>query len=497
MKRIAVSVVLHPEGDTRQVLLVERNPKLKFFGGYHAFPGGVLDAADAGVPIENLPVHEAAGEDFPRFVAAAVREVLEETGVWMGRGARPIEPDRLVRYRNRLLADEISLAEILAETRHHIDGRDFEPLCRITTPPFVPVRYDTWFLRSRLPKGAEVNIIPGELVGGELVEPAPALDRWRKGEILIAAPNIIMLEEMSRGDGFESRILELTESYERGKLHRVYFTPGILLAPLATPTQPPATHTNTYIVGHERLYVVDPAPYDRVEQEKLWELLDEMRDEGRSLAGILLTHAHPDHVGAVVECKNRYGLPVYAHRDVGRHLPQVEFVDELEHGDSVELGPSPDGQAGWSLHAFHTPGHAPGHLAFRESRYKALIAGDLISTLSSILIDPSDGHLRTYLESLKSMEPVADGTVYPSHGPAARDGRKAIRQQIRHRQQREEQILGALTSQPRPVEDLLVKVYSDVDISMHGLARRSLLSGLIKLQEDGKVHQDDDRYRLT
>jgi glyoxylase-like metal-dependent hydrolase (beta-lactamase superfamily II) len=348
-----------------------------------------------------------------------------------------------------------------------------------------------------LPKGAEVKIIPGELVRAEIVSPKPALDRWRRGEILIAAPNIIMLEEMSLGDGFESRILELTASYERGKLHRVYFTPGILLAPLETPTQPPATHTNTYIVGHERLYVVDPAPYDAAEQEKLWELLDEMHGEGRTLAGVLLTHAHPDHVGAVAECKNRYGLPVYAHRDAGRSLSQAEIDDELGDGQVLELGQSPDGKAGWSLQAYHTPGHAPGHLAFKENRYQALIVGDLISTLSSILIDPSDGHLGTYLESLKSMEPVADGTVYPSHGPAARDGRKAIQHQIRHRQEREEQILEALTSSPQTIEELVVKVYTDVDESMHGLARRSLMSGLIKLQEVDKVLQANDRYRLT
>jgi glyoxylase-like metal-dependent hydrolase (beta-lactamase superfamily II) len=126
-----------------------------------------------------------------------------------------------------------------------------------------------------------------------------------------------------------------------------------------------------------------------------------------------------------------------------------------------------------------------------------MLAGDLISTLSSILIDPSDGHMHTYLESLRSMESVAEGTVYPAHGPPARDGKKAIRLQLQHREEREQQILQALSAGLRTPEELVVHVYTDVDVGMHGLAKRSLLSGLIKLEEDGKVRRVDNGYRLV
>ena len=92
------------------------------------------------------------------------------------------------------------------------------------------------------------------------------------------------------GDAFVRWARQFTESYARGKLHHVYFTPGVLLAALETPTRLPATHTNTYLVGDETVYIVDPAPVDPVEQEKLWNLLDEVIAEGRSLKEILLTH---------------------------------------------------------------------------------------------------------------------------------------------------------------------------------------------------------------
>jgi glyoxylase-like metal-dependent hydrolase (beta-lactamase superfamily II)/8-oxo-dGTP pyrophosphatase MutT (NUDIX family) len=503
MMRVAVSILLARGRESKEVLLVDRNPELVFFGGYQAFPGGTLEPEDATVPVENLPRSvensgDGQGGDFSSFVAAAARELFEETGVWLGRGSDR-SPGSLEENRRRMLAGEVSFLEILKEKGQHIDAADFTPLCRITTPPFTPRRYDTWFLQCRLPAGARVDILDGELVGGGFTRPEDALTRWRRGEVLIVPPVIIFLQELQRSsnEDFVQWIRQFTGSYDRGKLHRVYFTPGVLLAALKTPTQPPATHTNTCLVGEEWVYVVDPAPVDPAEQNKLWHLLDEFIAEGRTLKGILLTHYHPDHVGAVAECQRRYKLPIHAHRDTVSELPGFDFGDPLEHGQELDLGTSPDGQPGWKLRAYHVPGHAPGHLAFEESRYKALLLGDLLSTLSSILIDPRDGHLVTYLESLRFLESVAEGTVYPGHGPPAREGKKAIQAQIRHRQDREDQLLAALTDEPQSVAELVEKVYTDVDKSMWELAGRSLVSGLIKLQEEGRVEETDDGYRLT
>jgi glyoxylase-like metal-dependent hydrolase (beta-lactamase superfamily II) len=110
------------------------------------------------------------------------------------------------------------------------------------------------------------------------------------------------------------------------------------------------------------------------------------------------------------------------------------------------------------------------------------------------LIDPSDGHLRTYIDSLRFLETVAEGTLYPGHGPAARDGRAAIRATLRHREEREGQVIDALNGVPQSVEALVKKVYVDVDERFHPLAERSLLSGLIKLEEEGRVQSKEDGY---
>ena len=97
---------------------------------------------------------------------------------------------------------------------------------------------------------------------------------------------------------------------------------------------------------------------------------------------------------------------------------------------------------------------------------------------------------------MKLLESIADGTVYPGHGPPARDGKKAIQAALRHRQEREDQLLAALSGKPQLVADLVPYIYTDVDKSMWELAGRSLTSGLIKLQEEGRVEEKEGGYRL-
>ena len=145
----------------------------------------------------------------------------------------------------------------------------------------------------------------------------------------------------------------------------------------------------------------------------------------------------------------------------------------------------------------HVPGHAHGHLAFQESRYRAIIVGDLVSTLSSILVDPKDGHLATYIRSLEELRDLATGTLYPGHGPPVPDGRKVIEKTLRHRAEREEQLIAALTQEPQSSRALVAKIYTDLPKAMHPLAERSLLSGLVKLEEEGRIRSTEEGYSLV
>jgi len=493
--RQAVGVLLTRNPESTEVYLVRRNDKLRFFGGYDAFPGGKLDTADTDLPILNAQT--TAPEHLP-YIAAAAREIFEETGVLLVPGADGIPAENLHNYRQQLLADSIDFKTLLAKEKLSIDGSHFHFICSIMTPEFAPVRYDTQFYWVHLPQGTVPRIVHGELVDGHFITAENALKSWADGEALIVPPVVFMLKEMAGKSllAATENIRRQADAYKQGVLHEVYFTPGVQLIALQTRTLLPAMHTNTYLVGEKDLFIIDPAPSDKQEQQRLWNYLDDQLRQGKKLHGILLTHHHSDHIGAVAACQRRYGLPLMAHGRTAEKLAEFHFQRLLHHGDVLDLGTAPDGSSGWKLRVLHTPGHASGHLAFQENRYGAIMAGDMVSTLSTIVINPPDGHLATYLNSLRQLEVAARGAIYPGHGPAVRDGKKLLGDFIRHRLQREQKLLDALTEQPQTSQELVVQVYQDTEPALWPLAELSLQAGLIKLMEEGKCERDGSGYRL-
>lgn len=494
-ERIAAAVILcRGSGPDLEVYLAHRAPELRFFGNYLACPGGVRGPEDG--------PDDADGSDGTALRNCAVRELFEETGVLLDPGmARTAAAERKA-LRETLLGDDRDAG---AQAWGTLQDRataapPLREICRIRTPPFAPVRYDTVFYLAHLPAGEKPEIWPGELVGGSFLKPADALDQWRRGERLIVPPVLVLLERMIDGDldGFASSAAAMAEGFRRGKLHRIWFSPGVLLAPLTTPTLPPATTTNCYIVGKERLFVIDPGTPEADEQARLFELLDELQAEGATLDSVVCTHHHPDHVGGVLAVSQRYQVPVRAHRiTLDRLDERLHATLELADGDELDLGRAPDGSEDWKLRAIFTPGHDRGHLVFQESRYRALIAGDMISTVATIMIDPPEGHMQTYLDSLQKLAETPMTTLYPAHGPAVPDGKKIVTRFIKHRQQRVATLKSVLNEQPGSVEDLLPKVYWDVKEAMYPYAARSMLASLEMLVEAGEARESDGVWQLV
>lgn len=484
-QRIATSILLtRGSGPDLELFLARRNPELRFFGGYWAFLGGTMEPADHDGEPDADAAHQRCG----------LRELYEEAGVLppglSGAPARKevIEGRGSEAFRAALDAAPRSLDHV-------------RPFGRLTTPAFAPVRYRTRFVQVSMPEGAQASIVHGELVEGGFFRPAELLERWRGGELLIAPPVVYLLELAAAAPDLEAFLAEAEErtaSHEAGRLHRIRNTPGVLMAPLETPTLPPATTTNAYVVGERRLFVVDPATPDEGERARLFRFLDELVDEGRELAGVLPTHHHSDHVGSVQEVAERYGVPVYAHPLTLERLPHVPRDPRpLLDGDRLELGTAPDGSAPWGLAAYHTPGHDRGHLVLVEDRYHAALAGDLCSTVSTIVIDPPEGHLATYLGSLERMLEVPMGVLYPAHGPAHPDGHALIRHYLAHRAERESKLVASLSAEPASEPELLSTVYDDVgDPAVLPLAARSLQAGLQKLAEEGRAASVEGGWRL-
>ena len=502
-RRTATALLLtRGEGAELAVFLVERAPELRFFGGYWALPGGTVGAEDL-----------AAGDgDDAALAACAHRELFEELGLVRHRlPAARTGGEALASLRDDLLVYETKDKATRGPSPWPgvIAGAASPPplrlLARIDTPPFAPVRYETTFFHVPLAEctagtaGTRPEVRPGELVQGRWWLPQQALASWRNGDLYLVPPVVILLEHLAAANGdldrFAADLAATAAGYVAGRLHRVRFSPGIVLAPLRTPTLPPATTTNCYVVGHERLWVVDPGSPEPAEQERLAHLLEELTRSGASVEGILVTHHHPDHVGGVAALSRGLDLPVRAHPLTLERLPPgCRAGEPLHDGDRVALGTAPDGRAGWALRAILTPGHDRGHLCFAESRYGTTIVGDMLSTISTIIVDPPEGHLATYLQSLERLAREPMTTLYPAHGPAVRDGHKLVKQYLRHRRQREARLLEVLQQGPASAEELLPKVYWDADPSLYRFAARSLLAGLQKLHEDGRARELDGRW---
>ncbi len=472
--RPAVAVML-TAGE--RVLLVRRSPKLRAFPGLWAFPGGTV-----------APEDSRTAEGTPARIVAAVREVFEETGVLLASGRDSgVALDPL---RRALLEGRIGFANVLSRTGAAIRAEDFAEVESLTTPESAPYRFDTRFYRLPLPAGERVTVWPGEIVDSAFFTPEAALSDWRAGTLALAPPIIGLLERWS-DDAAEFRARN-----RRAGRHRpaVRYAPGIAVIPCRTPTLPPATHTNAILVGTSRRYLVDPAPEDPAERRMLFGMVDRLLGTDR-LEGVLVTHHHRDHIGSVAAAAARYRVPVGAHPETFARMPALPGETmALGDGDRLNLGAAPDGSPDWKLEVRFTPGHAPGHLVFVDSRYGAMLAGDMVSSLSSILISPEDGDLGRYMDSLRRLAGECRGVVHPAHGAPVAAGRDLLLGQIRHREAREAALLEALEeARPRSLGAIGRRVYPVGEIPGEGpirrLAETALASGLAKLEREGRARK--------
>ncbi|MDQ3173834.1 MAG: MBL fold metallo-hydrolase [Acidobacteriota bacterium] len=475
-----------------EVFLVRRSEKLAFLGGFSAFPGGQLDTSDAGVQVSNSTDAETAAA-----ISCAARELFEELGVLVARGAESLTKGQRVSLLDDLESGRMSWPELLRHYNLSLDASDFTFVGRWLTPPFSARRFDTWFFLVNCPQKQEPNVTPGELSSGEWIAAGRAHEQWQQSEILAVPPTLHALKTIADGltPDLVERFLAIPQAH-REPVRRIEFRPNYICFPVRTPTKPPATHTNCYLIYNSReILVIDPgSPYGE-EQQALAAAVDDLVRAGRSVREIILTHMHPDHVGGVNSLREHLGgrVKVAAHRFTAEPLSDTVRVDRLiEDGDVIELMGSPR----IALQAMHTPGHARGHLCFYEAETGTLISGDNIVGLGSVLIDPPEGNMRDYLESLRRMRTLPNlRVIFGGHGPAIANPYTKLDEYISHRLERERKILEAVGDGAKTAEDIVARVYTDVTPKAHTMAERAVLAHLEKLEADGQVFYEQEGWR--
>jgi len=260
------------------------------------------------------------------------------------------------------------------------------------------------------------------------------------------------------------------------------------------------TGTGTYIIGRGKVAVIDPGPDMESHVSSLKRAL-----QGEEVTHILVTHTHSDHSPASAPLKAATGAPIYAFGPHATGRPGDSDVEEgadrhfipdvtLRHGDVIE-------GHGWTLETVHTPGHTSNHICYALREEHALFPGDHVMGWSTTVVSPPDGDMAAYMRSLKALLTRDDRIYYPTHGAPIRDPKSFVRALIRHREDREAEILACISEGKTRIPDMVAHMYRDVPAYLHPAAARSVLAHLIHMAETRRVATDgapgpENEYRI-
>ena len=260
--------------------------------------------------------------------------------------------------------------------------------------------------------------------------------------------------------------------------------------------------TGTYIIGHDDVVVIDPGPDLNAHRAALERALD-----GKRVRGIVVTHCHSDHVPLSYWLAQSTGVQTFgfgphprpvetdAYDDVDDDTPKDNGDgEEREHTD-FDFVPDVrvrDGEIfltvdGWSLTGVHTPGHTSNHLCVHLDAENALFTGDHIMGWSTTVVSPPDGNMADYMASVRKLIDRSDAVLYPTHGNPVRDPAPFLSAYLAHRIDRENHIVDLLRRGPSTIHAMVEVLYADVRRELHKPARRSVMSHLLKLYDDGVV----------
>ena len=527
--RPAATVLLMRDGPRgMEVLMTRRSMTASFAPGAYVFPGGGIDAADA--QAHRMAQRRPMQSDLHLTQAiAAIRESFEELGILFarhanGRWADPVDIaaiDRQGAFATQCQARGLTLAaDQVFVLAHWITDRD------------LPRRFDVPFLVARMPEGQTPVADESEQFEPVWVRPQDALDRHAQGDFFIIFPTIRTLERLKAfadvdavlqacaiNDeplwtscpragwlaGNEARYMEHEAPFGElalvtpdGQIHHHLDwqtdQPVALLRNVQRLTAPnpgvmTGPGTNSYLVGDPNTgyIVIDPGPADDEHQQRLW------RAAGGQIRAIVCTHSHPDHSpgAAPLQALCTHKPPILGLASKPTARVNSRFTPERELSDGAKLvlqGTGAQGDITHTLRVVHTPGHAANHLCLVLEEDGLLFSGDHVLNGSTTVIDPPDGHMGDYLDSLDKLAAAckAGGIefILPAHGHVLGFAHQAITHLKAHRLKREAKIAAAMQALPQgSLQEWVEKAYDDVPPRLWSVAARSLQAHVDHIRE--------------
>ena len=529
--RPAATVLLMRDGRQGvEVLMTRRSATASFAPGAYVFPGGGIDAADA--QAHGIATRRPTQDDLRLTQAiAAIRESFEELGVLLARHAdgRPVDAQthaaldrhqplaaQCAAHNLRLCADEVF---VLA---HWITDRD------------LPRRFDVPFLAARMPEGQSPVADEAEQFEPLWVQPADALSRHAAGTFFMIFPTIRTLERLAKFatvdavlqacasekplwtscpragllNGADARYMEHESPFGELALvspdgqivHHLDWRTDQAVALLRNVTRITAPNpgvmtgpgTNSYLVGDPSsgYIAIDPGPNEPEHIERIW------RAGGGDIRMIVCTHSHSDHSPGArplqALCAGK--PPILGLPSAPTARPASEFVPDRPLADGELLAVEGAGTS-HTLKVIHTPGHAANHLCLVLVEDALLFSGDHVLNGSTTVVDPPDGDMADYLDSLDRLTAACGEHgiefILPAHGYVLGFAPLAIAHLKAHRLQREAKVLAAMQARPQGGLDEWVELaYADVPPRMWPVAKRSLLAHVQRIESLGLARAD-------
>ncbi len=251
--------------------------------------------------------------------------------------------------------------------------------------------------------------------------------------------------------------------------------------------------TNTYIIGHGEVAVIDPGPLDPEHLDALLAAL-----AGERISHILITHTHRDHTDGVAALKANTNAPVLAFGETGRDRgarttsPSGKAFVDLDFSPDKTLSDGDVIQGNdWTLDVIHTPGHAPDHLCFALTGERTVFSGDHVMGWNTTVVAPPEGHMGNYLTSLERLLERKDKLFLPGHGGRIEMPQRAVRAYLMHRKMRESAIFNCLESGDCFIPQIVPRIYRGLDSKLAPAAALSVLAHLEYLVERGLVQCED------
>lgn len=251
--------------------------------------------------------------------------------------------------------------------------------------------------------------------------------------------------------------------------------------------------TNTYLLGHEHIAIIDPGPDDKAHMDAILKACT-----GQRIAQIIVTHSHVDHSPLASRLSQHTGAPVLAFgsSDAGRSTAMQACLDAgmSGGGEGIDAGFAPDiflrdGEdfaAGDQLMtAWHTPGHMGNHMCFEWKG--AVFCGDLVMGWASSLVSPPDGDLTDFMISCQRLADLKPRILHAGHGAPIKDPDTRISWLMDHRTTREQQILERLKAGPAAANELAEAIYTETPPALIPAATRNVFAHLIDLEGKSRV----------